>query len=104
MSLRRLREPRGNLTAGQKSPEDVVDHAVGEASGLQKTIAQRSTLRNRVLFQLIEAILGDAAEVSLTDGNASTKPDRVCVLELVSQFRCHVHAPTASLALWETRV
>jgi len=32
VSLRRLREPRGNLTAGQKSAEGVVDHAVGKAS------------------------------------------------------------------------
>jgi hypothetical protein len=32
VSLRRLREPRGNLTAGQKSAEGVVDHDVGEAS------------------------------------------------------------------------
>jgi hypothetical protein len=27
-----MREPKGNLTAGQKSAEGVVDHAVGEAS------------------------------------------------------------------------
>ena len=32
VSLRRLREPRGNLTAGQKSAEGVVDHVVGRAS------------------------------------------------------------------------
>jgi hypothetical protein len=32
VSLRRLREPKGNLTAGQKSAEGVVDHVVGEAS------------------------------------------------------------------------
>jgi hypothetical protein len=32
VSLRRLREPRGNLTAGQKSAEGVVDHVVGKAS------------------------------------------------------------------------
>ena len=32
VSLRRLREPRGDLTAGQKSAEGVVDHVVGEAS------------------------------------------------------------------------
>src|SRR4029077_10717596 len=32
VSLRRLREPRGNLTAGQKSAEGVVDHVVGETS------------------------------------------------------------------------
>jgi hypothetical protein len=32
VSLRRLREPRGNLTAGQKSAEGVVDHVDGEAS------------------------------------------------------------------------
>jgi hypothetical protein len=32
VSLRRLREPKGNLTAGQKSAEGVVDHVVGKAS------------------------------------------------------------------------
>jgi len=32
VSLRRLREPRGNLTAGQKSAEGVVDHVVVETS------------------------------------------------------------------------
>jgi hypothetical protein len=32
VSLRRLREPGVNLTAGQKSAEGVVDHAVGETS------------------------------------------------------------------------
>ena len=30
--LRRLRRPRGRLTAGQKSAESVVGHAVGKAS------------------------------------------------------------------------
>jgi len=32
VSLRRLRELRGNLTAGQKSAEGVVDHVVGKTS------------------------------------------------------------------------
>jgi hypothetical protein len=32
VSLRRLRGPRGHLTAGQKSAEGVVDRVVGEAS------------------------------------------------------------------------
>jgi hypothetical protein len=31
MSLRRLRAPRGGLTAGQKSAEGVVGHVVGKA-------------------------------------------------------------------------
>jgi hypothetical protein len=30
VSFRRLREPRGDLTAGHKSAEGVVDHVVGE--------------------------------------------------------------------------
>jgi hypothetical protein len=32
VSLRRLRELRGNLTAGQKSASSIVDHDVGKAS------------------------------------------------------------------------
>ena len=32
MSLRRLRMPRGILTAGQKSAEGVLGHVVGKAS------------------------------------------------------------------------
>ena len=32
MSLRRLRMPRGILTAGQKSAEGIVGHVVGKAS------------------------------------------------------------------------
>ena len=32
MSLRRLRLPRGSLTAGQKSAEGVIGHVVGKAS------------------------------------------------------------------------
>ena len=32
MSLRRLRELRGNLTAEQKSAEGVLDHVVGKVS------------------------------------------------------------------------
>jgi phosphoribosylamine-glycine ligase len=31
VSLRRLREPKGNLTAEQKSAEGVVGHVVGDA-------------------------------------------------------------------------
>jgi hypothetical protein len=32
VSLRRLRLPKGSLTAGQKSAEGIVGHVVGEAS------------------------------------------------------------------------
>ena len=32
MSLRRLRVPKGGLTAGQKSAEGIVGHVVGKAS------------------------------------------------------------------------
>ncbi len=32
VSLRRLRWPKGHLTAGQKSAEGIVSHAVGKAS------------------------------------------------------------------------
>src|SRR6266511_1154607 len=37
VSLRRLRVPRGNLTAGQKSAEGVVGHVVGKASEALRT-------------------------------------------------------------------
>ena len=33
MSLLRLRQPRGGLTAGQKSAEGIIGHVVGKASG-----------------------------------------------------------------------
>ena len=32
MSLRRLRLPKGSLTAGQKSAEGILGHVVGKAS------------------------------------------------------------------------
>ena len=37
MSLRRLRMPRGILTAGQKSAEGILGHVVGEASEALQT-------------------------------------------------------------------
>src|SRR5665213_484614 len=41
----RLREPRGDLTAGQKSAEGVVDHVVGEASEARQCRKAESTDR-----------------------------------------------------------
>ena len=44
MSLRRLRQPQGGLTAGQKSADGVVGHDVGKTS---------EALRNRKVEQQI---------------------------------------------------
>ena len=37
VSLRRLRQPRGGLTAGQKSAEGIIGHVVGKASEALRT-------------------------------------------------------------------
>ena len=45
MSLRRLRRPRGSLTAGQKSAEGIVGHDVGKASEALRSRKAESTDR-----------------------------------------------------------
>jgi hypothetical protein len=45
VSLRRLRLPRGNLTAGQKSAEGIVGHVVGKVSEALRNRKVESTDR-----------------------------------------------------------
>src|SRR5258705_12084385 len=77
--LRRLRRPRGRLTAGQKSAEGVEGQAVGKAS---------------------EALQGRKAEQQIgRAGNDGRRPERVCVASktgdsgVVSGRRSSAHWP-----------
>ena len=94
MSLRRLREPRGNLTAGQKSAEGVVDHVVGKTSEALGSGRQGCKSRKVEVLSLSIACIGRIAYPVRAEATKHDKPGS-------KSLGCPVEKFAAVGATWE---
>jgi len=94
VSLRRLREPRGNLTAGQKSAEGVVDHVVGKASEALGAADKAANLERWKSFFCQLPVFGQIAYPVRAEATTHDKPG-------CKSLGCPAETFAAVGAIWE---